>query len=348
MKKIIAFVSMLGLACALSLTTFGQVKIAPLNIKERTLPNGLRIVSVQDNNSPTVAIHVWYNVGSKDDPDGRSGFAHLFEHLMFKSAKNLKSEQFDRLTEDVGGFNNASTYDDFTNYYEVVPSNYLETLVWAEAERMHNLNVDDANFKSERDVVKEEFRQRILANPYGMLFGQYLEKLSFTTHPYKRPGIGNLDELNAASLTDVQNFYKTFYRPDNAVLIVVGDFQQAQFDSWTDKYFGRIAKQTTSIPRVTAVEPERTAEKRYNETAPNVPFPAVLISYLAPNSKDKDVAALKIAETILSGGESSRLYQELVYKQQIAQEASFNADIRVDRGLLYFLGIASEGKTPDF
>jgi zinc protease len=344
MKKIIALVSILA---ALSLMAFGQVKIAPLNIKERTLPNGLRVVSVQDNNSPTVAIHVWYNVGSKDDPDGRSGFAHLFEHLMFKSAKNLKSEQFDRLTEDVGGFNNASTYDDFTNYYEVVPSNYLETLVWAEAERMHNLNVDDANFKSEREVVKEEFRQRILANPYGMLFGQYLEKLSFTTHPYKRPGIGNLDELNAASLTDVQNFYKTFYRPDNAVLIVVGDFQQTQFDAWTDKYFGRIAKQTTSIPRVTTVEPERTAEKRYNETAPNVPFPAVLISYLAPNSKDTDVAALKIAETILSGGESSRLYQELVYTQQVAQEASFNADIRVDRGLLYFLGIASEGKTPD-
>ena len=124
----------------------------------------------------------------------------MFEHLMFKSSKNLKSEQFDRLTEDVGGFNNASTYDDFTNYYEVVPSNYLETLLWAEAERMQNLNVDETNFKSERDVVKEEFRQRILANPYGMLFGQYLEKLSFTKHPYQRPGIGNLDELNAATL----------------------------------------------------------------------------------------------------------------------------------------------------
>jgi len=338
---------MLALAFALSLTSFGQAKITPMNIKQRTLPNGLRVVSLLDNSSPTVSIHVWYNVGSKDDPEGRSGFAHMFEHMMFKSTKNLKSESFDRFTEDVGGFNNASTYDDFTNYYEVVPSNYLETLLWAESDRMHNLNVDEANFASERDVVKEEFRFRILSQPYGRLFGQYLEKDSFTTHPYKRPGIGNLDELSVATVADANAFYKTYYRPDNAVLIVVGDFDQAQFDAWTDKYFGRIAANKTAIPRVTAVEPERTEEKRFNETAPNVPFPAVAITYLAPNSRDKDVPALEIAETILANGESSRLYQELVYKQQIAQEASFNADIRADRGLLYFYAVASEGKKPE-
>lgn len=338
---------MLALICALSFAAFAQVKIAPLPIVERTLPNGLRVVSVRDNTSPTVAIHVWYQVGSKDDPQGRSGFAHMFEHMMFKSTKNMPNEKMDRLTEDVGGFNNASTWDDFTNYYEVVPSNYLETLLWAEADRMVNLNVDEKNFNSERDVVKEEFRQRILANPYGMLFGQYIEKLSFTTHPYKRPGIGNLEELQAATPADANEFYKTFYRPDNAVLIVVGDFDQKQFDGWVDKYFGRIAKPSGSIPRVTAVEPERTEEKRYMKTAPNVPFPAVAITYLAPTSKDADVPALRVAETILSGGESSRLYQELVYKQQLAQEASFSADIRVDRGLLNFLGIAAEGKTAE-
>ena len=148
---------------------FAQVKVAPLNIKERTLANGLKVVSVQDNSSPTVAIHVWYNVGGKNDPQGKSGFAHMFEHMMFKSTKNMPNEKMDRLTEDVGGFNNASTWDDFTNYYEVVPSNYLETLLWAEAERMANLNVDDKNFASERDVVKEEFRQSVLAQPYGQL-----------------------------------------------------------------------------------------------------------------------------------------------------------------------------------
>lgn len=338
---------MFALMFALSSITFGQTKVAPLPIVERTLANGLRVVSVRDNTSPTVAIHVWYNVGSKDDPQGRSGFSHMFEHMMFKSTKNMPSEKLDRLTEDVGGFNNASTWDDFTNYYEVVPSNYLETLLWAEADRMVNLEVDDKNFNSERDVVKEEFRQRILSNPYGMLFGQYLEKLSFTTHPYQRPGIGNLDELQAATPSDAREFYKTFYRPDNAVLIVVGDFDQKQFDAWTDKYFGKIAKPTGAIPRVTAVEPDRLSEKRYMKTAPNVPFPAVAITYLAPPSKDPDAVVFDVVETILSGGESSRLYQELVYKQQIAQEASFTADIRVDRGLLYFLGIAAEGKTAE-
>jgi zinc protease len=347
MRKISVILSVLVLALCFGLTAMAQVKIKPLDIQERVLPNGLKVVSLQDSTGPTVSIHVWYNVGSKDDPQGRSGFAHMFEHMMFKSTKNMKSENMDRLTEDVGGFNNASTYDDFTNYYEVVPSNYLETLLWAESDRMVNLNVDAPNFISERDVVKEEFRQRILANPYGMLFGQYIEKRSFTTHPYKRPGIGNLDELTAATPKDAEGFYKLFYRPDNAVLIVVGDFDQAQLDAWVDKYFGRRENPSGTVPRVTEVEPERTEEKRYNETAPNVPFPAVAITYLAPISKSPDIPALRIAEKILSGGESARLYQSLVYTQQIAQEASFSTDIRTDRGLLYFLAIASQGKTPE-
>lgn len=348
MKKNYLFFAVFALMLAVFCTAaFGQVRVTPMNIKQRTLPNGLRVVSLLDTSSPTVSIHVWYNVGSKDDPEGRSGFAHMFEHMMFKSTKNMKSEMMDRLTEDVGGYNNASTYDDFTNYYEVVPSNYLEPLLWAEADRMVNLNVDDKNFSSERDVVKEEFRQRILANPYGMLFGQYIEKLSFTTHPYRRPGIGNLDELSAATPADARAFYQMYYRPDNAVLIVVGDFDQAKFDAWTNKYFGNIKTNKSAIPRVTAIEPERTAEKRHMTTAKNVPFPAVAITYLAPNSKDADVPALKIAETILAGGESARLYQALVYKQQIAQEATFAADIRADRGLLYFAAIASESNTPE-
>ena len=335
------------LIAILCTSAFAQVKVPPLDIKQRTLQNGLRIVSVRDNTSPTVSIHVWYNVGSKDDPQGRSGFAHMFEHMMFKSTKNMPSEKLDRLTEDVGGFNNASTYDDFTNYFEVVPSNHLEPLLWAEADRMVNLNVDEANFVSERDVVKEEFRQRILANPYGLLFGQYLEKYSFKVHPYRRPGIGNLDELQAATPKDANEFYKLYYRPDNAVLIVVGDFEQKQFDGWIDKYFGGIPKPTGSIPRVTAVEPERTAEERYVTTAPNVPFPATAITYLAPPSKSSDVPALKVADKIFSAGESSRLYQSLVYRQKIAQQATFLPDIRVERGLLYMYAIASEGKTAD-
>ncbi len=153
--------------------------------------------------------------------------------------------------------------------------------------------------------------------------------------------------MEAATVADAQNFHKTFYRPDNATLIIVGDFEQKQFDAWVDKYFNRIERPSGTIPRVTEIEPARTAEKRQTVKAPNVPLPAVAITYLAPDSKSKDIAALKIAQAILSGGESSRLYQELVYKQQIAQEASFGVDERVDKGLLTFTAVMASGKTPD-
>lgn len=332
------------LVLSFSLAAFAQAGVTPMNIKQRTLPNGMKVVSLQDNSSPTVSIHVWYDVGGKNDPQGRSGFAHMFEHMMFKSTKNMPNEKMDRLTEDVGGFNNASTWDDYTNYYEVVPSNHLEPLLWAEAERMQNLNVDETNFASERDVVKEEFRQGVLAQPYGRLY-EFINSLSYQKHPYKRGVIGNLDELNAATTKDANEFYKTYYRPDNAYLIVVGDFDQKQLDAWADKYFGNIKTNRMAIPRVTVSEPDWTEERRYTETAPIVPFPATVVTYLAPPSKSADVPALRLAETILSGGESSRLYQELIRNQKIAQEASFTADIRVDKGLLYFLGIASEGHT---
>jgi zinc protease len=346
MRKLALLLFIFAYALTASQSAFGQAKISPLNIKERTLKNGLKVVSVEDHSSPTVSVQVWYDVGSKNDPAGRNGFAHLFEHLMFKSTKNMKSEMMDRLTEDVGGNNNASTSDDVTNYYEVIPSNYLETLLWAESDRLANLNVDEPNFQSERAVVEEEFRQSVLAQPYGRFYEE-IQKRSFTTHPYKRTTIGTIEDLDAASLSDVQQFFKTFYRTDNANLIIVGDFNQRQLENWVDKYFGRLKKSSGSIPRVTEVEPERRAEKRYVVKAPNVPLPAVAITYLAPPAKSKDAAALQIAETILSAGESSRLYQELVYKQQIAQEAGFSFDDHVDTGLMYFTATLASGKTPE-
>src|SRR5437763_11606324 len=234
----------------------------PINYRHRTLPNGLEVYSIEDHATPTVAINVWYRVGSKNDPEGRSGFAHLFQHLMFKSTAHMKSEMMDRLTEDVGGLNNAYTQSDVTVYYEVVPSNYLETLLWAEGDRLATLNVDEANFKSERSVVEEEFRSRILAPPYGR-FNYLLEQHSFTTHPYRRPGIGSIEELEAASLADVRAFHSTFYRPDNATLVVVGDFEPQQLDAWVDKYLGGIKKPTTPIPRVQEQEPPRAKETRF-------------------------------------------------------------------------------------
>jgi zinc protease len=327
-------------------SALAQTSVPPINFRERTLPNGLKVYSVRDQSSPTVSIQVWYKVGSKDDPEGRSGFAHLFEHMMFKGTKNMKDEMMDRLTEDVGGSNNASTWDDYTNYYEDVPSNYLETLLWAESDRMASLNVDEKNFKSERDVVKEEFRSRILAPPYGRLFYS-IEKRSFTTHPYRRPGIGSIEELDAATIEDVRSFFQTFYRPDNATLVVVGDFEDRQLDAWVDKYFGRVPKPNKPLPRVTVKEPARTSEKRFAEYAPNVPLPAVAISYLAPPVTSDDAYALRVAESIMGTGESSRLYQSLVYRQQVAAEAFASADLREDQGLFVLGAILASEKKPE-
>ena len=324
----------------------GQLKVAPLDIKERTLANGMRVVTLQDNSSPTTSIHVWYDVGGKNDPPGRSGFAHMFEHMMFKATKHMPNEKMDRLTEDVGGFNNASTWPDYTNYYEVVPSNHLEPLLWAEADRMMNLNVDEGNFASERDVVKEEYRQGVLAPPYGKLYW-LLDDITFQKHPYRRGVIGNLDELGAATRADAERFYKTYYRPDNAVLVIVGDFDQKQLDGWIDKYFGKIPKPTGSIPRVTEVEPEWTTERRFNETGPRVPFPATAIVYRAPKTSSPDIPALRLAAAILSGGESSRMYQSLVRTQQIAQNADLDLELNTEGGRMSLIGIGSEKGTSE-
>ncbi len=323
------------------------LKVEPLKFTERTLSNGLRVYAMPDPNTANVSVQVWYDVGSKDDPVGRSGFAHLFEHIMFKATKNMPAETMDRLTEDVGGFNNASTYDDFTNYYEVVPANHLERLLWAEADRMGTLVVDDAIFKSERDVVKEEYRQRILASPYGKLFGLYLFQANFSVHPYGRPGIGSIEELNAATVADVKAFHATYYRPDNAVLVVAGNFDQAQLDKWVDQYFGPIAAPKRPIPRVTAVEPARTAPKEYTVYEANTPLPAVSISFPQPNSLSPDMAALTVLDAIMSKGESSRLYQSLVYTQQVAAEVFTNLEATRDAGAYTLAAVLSEGKSAD-
>ncbi|HUP46700.1 MAG TPA: pitrilysin family protein [Thermoanaerobaculia bacterium] len=330
----------------LSLLAATTLQFPVLDYKHRVLDNGLEVYSIEDHSTPTVAIQVWYRVGSKDDPQGRSGFAHLFEHMMFKSTRNMPSEMLDRLTEDVGGWNNASTYDDATPYYEVVPSNYLETLLWAEAERMGSLTVDEANFASERDVVKEEFRYRVLAPPYGRLFYSIVQN-SFEKHPYRRPGIGSIEDLDAATIEDVRAFHGTYYRPDNAVLIVAGDFKAEQLQKWVDEYFGPIAKPETKIPRVDVEEPPRKEEKRVVDRVPNVPLPAVALTWLAPPASHPDAPALDVAVAILSRGESSRLYQSLVYRQRIAQEVEAAAELMEDLGFIGVLAIMASGHTAE-
>lgn len=334
-------------ACATSSAPQGSgaLEVAPLEYTLRTLPNGLRVYSMPDANTANVSVQVWYDVGSKDDPEGRSGFAHLFEHIMFKATRNMPPETFDRMTEDVGGYNNASTWDDFTNYYEVVPANHLERILWAEADRMGSLVVDEAIFDSERDVVKEELRQRVLASPYGPLFYLYLPQANYTVHPYGRPGIGSIEDLDAATVEDVRAFHATYYRPDNAVLVVSGNFDPAQLDAMVDRYFGPITSPNRPIPRVDAVEPTRTGPREYTVYQANVPLPAVMISYPQPESTSPDLPALIVLDAIMSRGDSSRLYQSLVYQQQIAAQVFTNLEATQDPGAYSLFAILSEGQS---
>ncbi|HRK65811.1 MAG TPA: pitrilysin family protein, partial [Terricaulis sp.] len=234
---------------------------------------------------------------------------------------------------------------DFTNYYEVVPANHLERILWAEADRMGSLVVDEAIFDSERDVVKEELRQRVLASPYGPLFYLYLPQANYNVHPYGRPGIGSIEDLDAATVQDVRAFHATYYRPDNAVLVVSGNFNPTQLDAWVDQYFGPIATPNRPIPRVEAVEPVRTAPREFTVYQANVPLPAVMISYPQPESTSPDLPALMVLDAIMARGDSSRLYQSLVYQQQLAAQVFTNLEATQDPGAYSLFAILSEGKS---
>lgn len=321
-----------------------SVQVQPIRFTQRTLANGLRVYAIRDTSTANVAVQVWYDVGSKNDPANRSGFAHMFEHLMFKSTRNLRPEQMDRLTEDVGGYNNASTDSDFTNYYEVVPANHLERLLFAEADRMATLVVEPGVFASERDVVKEELRNRVLAQPYGKLFYLHFPAISYTVHPYARSGIGSIADLDAATIDDIRAFHATYYRPDNAVLVVSGNFDPAQLDAWIDKYFAPIAKPNRPIPRVTVQEPPRAQAISRTVYEANTPLPALLMSFQLPPNNHPDMAALTVLDTILSGGDNSRLYQSLVYRDQLAVQADTFLDARQATGAYALYAIAAGGK----
>lgn len=341
----------LALSASLGATPFAQttaaavssvapITLPPLALRERRLSNGLHVVTVPMRGSATVSVQVWYRVGGKDDPPGRSGFAHLFEHMMFKGTRHMPNEMFDRLTEDVGGNNNAFTAEDMTAYQNEVPSNHLERLLWAEAERLANLNVDRANLDSERAVVQEELRERVLSDPYGRLFNA-LPSQHFTAHPYRRPVVGSIEDLNAATLDDVRLFHRTYYRPDNAVLIVAGDFEPSQLDSWIDRYFAPLQRPTEPIPRVQVTEPVRTQDRRAALTGPKVPLPALAILWQGPPAAHADAAALQVASALLSAGDSARLNEALVYRAQAAQAAGFGAELYADAGMLVAYAIAA-------
>src|SRR5271166_145709 len=213
-----------------------QVRPPKLNFTTHMLANGLQVILLEDHAVPVINLQVWYHVGSKDERPGRTGFAHLFEHLMFKGSAHVSPDEHSRLVEAVGGFDNAETNDDSTDFYETFPSQYLETALWLEADRMGSLNVDDANFKSERQVVEEERRVRVDNQPYGTI-EQDLRAAAFTVHGYHHTAIGSIADLDNATVEDVRTFHDTYYKPNNATLVIVGDFSSNQALEWAKKYF---------------------------------------------------------------------------------------------------------------
>jgi zinc protease len=323
------------------------IAVPPLGFVKRTLPNGMDVYTARDTTTSNVTVQVWYRVGSKDDPEGRSGFAHLFEHLMFKATKDFPDETFDRLTEDVGGNNNAFTSDDVTGYFQTIPANHLQRLIFAEASRLSSLVVNEDVFESERDVVKEEYRQGVLAQPYGRLFSVFLPATIYQESPYRRTTIGSIEDLDAATIEDVRRFHATYYRPDNAVVMVAGNFDQAQLDGWIDQYLAPIANPDRPLPANNVVEPEPTGPREATFYAPNVPLPAVVLAWPTVPYAHPDRVALTVLDGILSTGESSRLYRSLVYEQQIAAQASSNPDFAQQAGAFTAYAIMAGGETPE-
>jgi zinc protease len=323
------------------------VEPRPLRVEGHTLANGLRLFVVQDHTTPILNLQVWYHVGSKDERPGRTGFAHLFEHLMFKGSAHVPAEEHSRIVEAAGGVDNAYTNDDATVYWETVPSNFLERVLWLEADRMASLNVDEANFHSEREVVKEERRMRVEDPPYGRVF-EDLYAAAFTVHPYHHTTIGSMDDLNQATLADVREFYKTFYRPDNATVVIVGDVSPEDCWAAAQKYFGGIPKPDQPVPRQKLVEPPQTGEKQLTKSyGASSPLPAVIEGYKITAAFTPDYYPLNLASNILSAGESSRLYRRLVYETQIAAQTAGVGNFTEDPNLFLLFAVMNQGKTAE-
>jgi zinc protease len=326
-------------------TAPASLSVPPIAFKSRTLPNGLRVYSLRDTSTPNVVVSVWYEVGSKHDPDKRSGFAHLFEHILSRKTVNMPYNMINRLTEDVGGIRNASVWYDRTNYFEIVPARYLETMLWTHAERMARPVVDAQVFETERNVVKEELRQRVLAPPYGRL-RFVLNENSWDRMPHRRPGIGSIEDLDAATLEDARAFHEAFYGPDTAALIVSGNFDEAQLNAWVDRYFGAIpARARKTSLAITEQEEPRTAPRLVDAYAPNVPLPVVGSSWRVPGSNHPDMAALAVLDGILATGENSRLYKSLVYDKQLATQITGELSDNEDGGYYAPYAILAGGKS---
>jgi zinc protease len=314
----------------------------PLKIIEKELPNGLKVVVAEDRTRPLINLQVWYHVGSKDEQVGRTGFAHLFEHMMFRGSKNVAAEEHMRLVREAGGEVNAYTSFDQTVYWETFPSNYLERMLWLEADRLSALDVSDENFKKEREVVKEERRMRFENPPYGTLVDEVL-KNSYVAYPYKHSPIGSMEDLNKAVIADVRAFHDLYYVPNNATLVLVGDFDTRVALALIEKHFAPLPK-GKPIPRVTATEPAQTARREAIVKDKKAPLDAVVTAYHLPPMGHPDSYALEMASAILSSGQSSRLYKRLVYDEQSAMAAAGQGIFLEGPSIFFGYAVANQGK----
>jgi zinc protease len=327
------------------LTASVQQAQATIKFTEYNLPNGLHVILQEDHSTPIVAVSVMYHVGSKNEDPQRTGFAHFFEHLLFEGSENIKRGEYMKFIQAAGGQLNANTTQDRTFYFEVLPSNQLELGLWMESERMLHAKIDDIGVETQRKVVKEEKKQSFDNRPYGQLINVIFEN-AYTTYPYKWSPIGKEQYIDQATLDEFMNFYKTFYVPNNAVLVISGDINPDNAKALIAKYYSDIPKGTKAIPRPTVVEPEQKAEKRV-KFYDNVQLPAVILAYHTPKQGTEDYYALQLLTQLLSQGKSSRFEKEIVDKQQKAvQAAAFDLGNEAP-GLNIMLGIANVGVKAD-
>ena len=316
-------------------------KSQTIKFEKYTLPNGLKIILHEDHSAPVVAVTALYHVGSKNEDTARTGFAHFFEHLLFEGTDNIKRGEFDKYVTNAGGALNANTSQDRTFYYELLPSNQVDLGLWLESERMMHAKIEQIGVNTQREVVKEEKRQRMDNRPYGSFLNEILKR-AYKVHPYKWSPIGSMDHLNAAKLEEFIQFYKTYYVPNNCVLSIAGDINIPELKKKIEAYFGPIAKGTLAMNRPSIKEPPLGGEVRDN-VYDNIQLPAVLHAYRAPKQGGDEYYAFNVLSTILSGGASSRMNKTLVDTKQLAVAAQSVPFFNEDDGLFIALTVANMG-----
>jgi len=302
-----------------SAPVFGQLNIP---YKTDVLPNGLTVILHEDHSVPIVSVNIWYHVGSAREKPGRTGFAHLFEHMLFQGSQHVGDDQHFGKIQEAGGTLNGSTNNDRTNYFETVPSQFLEMALWLESDRMGFLlpAMTQEKLDNQRDVVKNERRQRTDNQPYGQAFERIQGLLYEPDYPYNWPVIGSMEDLSAASLEDISEFFRTYYVPNNASLVIAGDFDPARTMEWVREYFGPIPA-GTEIPPLEVAAPTLAFDKR-DMMEDRVQLPRLYLAWHTPAIGTKGDAVFDVLSDILAGGKSSRLYKSLVYEKQIAQDVS--------------------------